>query len=157
MNEASAGRLALAQQLASYYRTNPKVAAVLVEGSVARGHADRFSDIDLAVFWSGAPTEKERSDIIKHARGRHVQLFLYNRDEVCWSDTYDVSGGIIDVRHMGVETTHRILADVLERYDPRCPNSGTLPHSSRPCHLPTPLLCSPPGSSKRTSTHTSWA
>jgi len=50
MNEASVGRLALAHQLASNYRAKPKVAAVIVEGSVARGHADRFSDIDLAVF-----------------------------------------------------------------------------------------------------------
>jgi len=118
MNEASAGRLALAHQLAPYYRANPKVAAMAVEGSVARGYADRFSDIDLAIFWALAPTEKERRDIIKQAKGRHVQLVPYNRDEACWSDTYDVDGVIIDVRHLGVEATERILAEVLEGYDP---------------------------------------
>jgi predicted nucleotidyltransferase len=118
MNEASAGRLALAQQLAPYYCANPKVAALTVEGSVARGCADRFSDIDLAVFWSEAPTEKERRDIIKHARGRHVLLVSYNGDKVCWSDAYDVGGVDIDVRHVGVEATRRTLADVLERCDP---------------------------------------
>src|SRR2546421_4403576 len=105
MNEASAGRLALAQQLAPYYRANPKVAAVTVEGSVARGYADRFSDIDLVVFWSEPPTEKERRDIIKRARGRHVQLFPSHEDEPCWSDSYDVGAGAIDVRHVGVEAT----------------------------------------------------
>jgi hypothetical protein len=118
MNEANAERLALAQQLAPYYCANPKVAAVTVERSVAWGYADRFSDIDLAVFWSETPTQKERRDIIKHARGRHVLLVSYNGDEACWSDTYDVGGVNIDVRHVDVEATHRILADVLERYDP---------------------------------------
>ena len=118
MNEASAGQLALAQKLAPYYRANPKVTAVLVEGSVARGYADRFSDIDLAVFWAEAPTEKERRDIIKRARGRHVQLVPSNRDEACWSDHYDVGGVAIDVRHVGVEATERILVDVLEHCDP---------------------------------------
>jgi hypothetical protein len=118
MNEASTWRLALAQQLAPYYRSNPKVAAVIVEDSVAGGYADRFSDIDLEVFWEAAPTEKERRAIIKHARGRHVQLFSSHEHEACWSESYDVGGGTIDVRHVCVEATRRILADVLERYDP---------------------------------------
>jgi hypothetical protein len=118
MNEASAGRLALAQVVAPYYCANPKVAAVILEGSVARGYADGFSDIDLAIFWSEAPTEMERRDIIKHARGRHVLLVSYNGDEAYWSDAYDVGGVNIDVRHVGVEATRRVLADVLERCDP---------------------------------------
>jgi predicted nucleotidyltransferase len=43
MNEESVRRLALAQQLAPYYCANPKVVAVAVAGSVARGDADRYS------------------------------------------------------------------------------------------------------------------
>lgn len=118
MNEASVRRLALAQRLAPYYRANPKVAAVTVEGSVAQGYADRFSDLDLAVFWSESPTEKERREIIKRAGGNHVQLFPSNEEEACWSDTYDVGGVAIDVRHVRVEVTERILAEVLEHCDP---------------------------------------
>ena len=118
MNEASAGRFALAQQLAPHFGASPKVAAVAVTGSVARGDADRFSDIDLAVFWSHAPTEQERREIIKRARGRRAQLAASHGEEACWSDTYEVDGIAIDVRHMDVETTSRILADVLERFDP---------------------------------------
>jgi len=118
MKEASTGRYALAQQLASHYRANPKVAAVIVEGSVTRGYADRSSDIDLAVFWTEPPTEKERRDIIKHARGRRWQLFPYNREEACWSEEFEVTGVAIDVRHVGVEATERILGDVLELCDP---------------------------------------
>lgn len=118
MNEASKARLALAQKLASFYRANPKVAAVAVAGSVARGYADRFSDIDLTIFWSVAPTDKERREIIKHAGGRHVQLVSPHEGETCWSDTYEVGGINIDVRHAGIEATERILAEVLEHCDP---------------------------------------
>jgi predicted nucleotidyltransferase len=118
MNEESVRRLALAQKLAPYYRANPKVAAVAVAGSVARGYADRYSDLDLAVFWSLAPTDQDRRAIIERARGRHVRLVDSYGEEACWSDSYEVEGFTVDVRHMGVETTSSILADVLERADP---------------------------------------
>ena len=118
MNEASAWRYALAQKLAPYYCTNPKVVAVAVEGSVARGCADGSSDIDVVVFWTKPPTEKQRRDIIKHARGRRWKLVPYNVEEGCWLEQFEVAGVAIDVRHMGIETTERILADVLERCDP---------------------------------------
>lgn len=51
MNDASQWRYKLAQQVAPIYAANPHVAAVLVGGSTARGHAGRFSDIELGVFW----------------------------------------------------------------------------------------------------------
>jgi len=118
MNEESTRRLALAQQLAPYYCANPKVAIVAVEGSVARRDADHFSDIDLTVFWSLAPTEEERAENIKRAGGRHVQLYSFNRYEACWSDAYEVVGIAIDVRHVEVGAAERILAEVLEHCDP---------------------------------------
>src|SRR5215831_15492000 len=118
MNEESVRRLALAQQLVPYYYANPKVAAVAVAGSVARGFADRFSDLDLAVYWSVAPTDQERKEIIERARGRHVQLVASFGEEVRWLDTYEVDGFAIDVLNVDVETTSRILDDVLERSDP---------------------------------------
>jgi predicted nucleotidyltransferase len=118
MNESSAARLALAHQLAPYYSANPKVAAVAVAGSVARGLADRVSDLDLAVYWEAAPTDQERSAIIKRARGRHAQLVASQGEEAFWSDSYEVDGFAIDMRHMEVETSRRILADVLERSNP---------------------------------------
>ena len=117
-NKESVSRLALARKLAPSYCANPKVAAVAVAGSVALGYADRFSDLDLAVFWSLEPTEKERRAIIQHAGGRHIQLLPYNKDEACWSDIYEVGEAAIDVRHLTVEASERILADVLEHYDP---------------------------------------
>jgi predicted nucleotidyltransferase len=47
MNEMSQWRQAIARRLASIYALNPRIAAVLVGGSTARGHANRYSDIEL--------------------------------------------------------------------------------------------------------------
>ena len=84
MNEASFWRLALAQLIAPHYTDNPKVRVVSLGGSVAQGYADRYSSIDLAVFWRAAPTQKERRDLLNRARGRQWQLLPYNREEGCW-------------------------------------------------------------------------
>lgn len=50
MQEESRWRYGLAQQIAPHAHANPNVAAVLIEGSVARDAADRSFDLDLAVF-----------------------------------------------------------------------------------------------------------
>lgn len=51
MNEASEQRQALAKKIAIAYITNPKVKAIRVAGSVARGQADAYSDIDISIYY----------------------------------------------------------------------------------------------------------
>ncbi|HET8850941.1 MAG TPA: nucleotidyltransferase domain-containing protein [Ktedonobacteraceae bacterium] len=84
MQEESRWREALAQQIASHARANPKVAALVVEGSVARGYADGFSDLDLAVFWAEPPTAKERRDIVTCALERDWHLWPSFRTAAGW-------------------------------------------------------------------------
>ena len=55
MNNASKWRLELVSPIASLYAKNLKVAAVIVSGSTARGHADKYSDIEIGVFWKEPP------------------------------------------------------------------------------------------------------
>jgi len=119
MQEASRWRYALAQQIAPHYHANPKVAAVLVEGSVARDYADRSSDLDLAVFWAEPPTAKERRDIVKRAGGRYRHPSPSHREAAGWETRHVREGVAIDVRHTTVAATEGILAAVLEHADPR--------------------------------------
>ena len=104
MQEESRWRYALAQQIAPYYHAQPNVAAVLIEGSVARDYADHSSDIDLAVFWAEPPTAQERRDIVTRAAG---------------AERYELAEVAIDVRHTTVKATEGLLAAVLEHADPR--------------------------------------
>jgi len=126
MKEASTWRYALAQKIAWHYHANPKVAAVLLEGSVARQYADYSSDLDLGIFWAEPPTAKERRDIVKHVEGQGLQRFPYNREEARWSEEFEVAGVTIDVRHTTVKTIEGILADVLEHAESSLPRQQRL-------------------------------
>jgi hypothetical protein len=119
MQEESHWRYALAQQIAPHYHANPQVAAVLVEGSVARDDADHTSDLDLAVFWAEAPTAQERRDIVRRAGGRYRHPSPSHREAAGWSEHYEIEGVPIDVRHTTVKATEGLLAAVLEHADPR--------------------------------------
>jgi len=119
MQEASRWRYGLAQQIASHVHANPKVAAMLVEGSVARDDADRSSDLDLAVFWAEPPTAKERRDIVTRAGGSYRHAWPSHGEPTGWSERFELEGVPIDVRHTTVATTESLLAAVLERADPR--------------------------------------
>ena len=71
MNEATIKRMALAQRIAPAYAANPKVRAVLLAGSVARGTADHFSDIEIDVFWAEPPSDDERRRRSSVSAGRY--------------------------------------------------------------------------------------
>ncbi len=119
MQESSIWRYALAQQIAPHYHANPKVAAVLVEGSVAQDYADRSSDLDLAVFWAEPPTTKERRNIITRAVGRYRHPLPSPREAAGWEARNVREGVAINVRHTTVQATEGLLAAVLEHADPR--------------------------------------
>ena len=76
MNDATMWRLALARQIGAAYGVSPNVAAVYIAGSVARGWADRYSDIELDVYWSTPPSDGERLEIIRRAGGENVAAGL---------------------------------------------------------------------------------
>src|SRR3954464_3093857 len=88
MNTASQWPATLARQIAPNYAANPHVAAVLLGGSTARGHADRYSDIELGVFWHQPPTDAERQSAASAIHGDLVRLYPYDPAEEVWSDDY---------------------------------------------------------------------
>src|SRR5215207_2091231 len=88
MNTASQWRAALARQIVPNYAANPHVAAILLGGSTARGHADRYSDIELGVFWHQPPTDAERQATASAIRGDLVRLYPYDPAEEVWCDDY---------------------------------------------------------------------
>jgi len=127
MNAASQWRHALAQPMAPIYAANPNVAAVLLGGSTARGHADRFSDIELGVFWHQPPTEADRQTAATAIRGDLVQLYPYDPTEEVWCDDYMLgrahpdqpkSGILVEVVHYTNDFLNRTFEAVLQQYDP---------------------------------------
>ena len=61
--------LDLARAAAGAYTGNPNVRAVMVGGSVARGCADEFSDVEIGVFWRTPPSDAERMEAVSRMGG----------------------------------------------------------------------------------------
>jgi hypothetical protein len=109
-----AKRRALAEIVAPEYAANPKVAGVLLAGSVARGIADGFSDIEIDIFWHAPPTDQDLLAPIERA-GREI---VYRHvDENEWADGFLIEGIKVDTSQFLVSTIDRWLDDVLIRAD----------------------------------------
>ncbi|MCO5198722.1 MAG: nucleotidyltransferase domain-containing protein [Anaerolineae bacterium] len=127
MNAASQWRHALAAQIAPLYAANPHVAAVIVGGSTARGHADRYSDIELGVFWHQPPTDAERQAAADRINSDWRYLYPFDEAEQVWSDAFIVgrdgenrpkSGVHLEIIHYTTDFIQQTLDAVLLGYDP---------------------------------------
>jgi hypothetical protein len=111
-------RRALAEGFAVGYRGLPGVRAVLLTGSVARGLADRYSDVELAVFWDDPPSDGLRRQAAQVGGGVLVACHEHDEDNDEWADDVLVSGVEVQASHRTVAATERWLADVTTGFDP---------------------------------------
>ncbi len=72
----NSGLTLLAKHVSDSYRESGKVAAVLIGGSVALGIDDKFSDIDLLVFWVRPPSEVDRERAVIRSGGQADILWV---------------------------------------------------------------------------------
>jgi predicted nucleotidyltransferase len=107
-------RRAIARRAAEQYAANPAVAAVLLAGSVARGLADDFSDIELDIYWRRAPTEVER---VAAAAGAGWEPIRAEKDEHEWADSYRIDGVKLDASSFLTSTIDGYLSAVLLHAD----------------------------------------
>ena len=114
MNEASQWRFALAQQLAKAYAANPKAQVVMAAGSTGRGSADRYSDLEIDIYWSAPPTDAERRAAVAGGGGILLSLFDYEEDE--WAEEISIGGFHIGTSTFLVETMEAYLTEVLHEY-----------------------------------------
>jgi hypothetical protein len=112
MDRANAWRLALARHICPAYAANPKVQAVVVAGSVARGYADRYSDIELDVFWAEPPSDDERRAAALHLGATDLLLWPYEQDE--WSEMYFVAGVKVELSQFLTSTMEHYLSEVID-------------------------------------------
>jgi len=127
MNAASQWRFKIAERVALIYAENQKVAAVIVGGSTARGHADRYSDVEISVFWHQLPTEADRKIVVEQSGADLIRLYPYFEDEQVWCDDFMIgrsepdqpkSGLLVEVAHHIVDMIDTILKQVIQEYNP---------------------------------------
>src|SRR5512146_2753569 len=100
MQASSSWRMALAA-----YAASPNAAAVMIAGSVGRGRDDRYSDLEIDVYYQHAPTRAERTGCVE-ASGAKLVLLDEDADE--WEEQMDFNGF-----HAATST---FLISTLERY-----------------------------------------
>jgi hypothetical protein len=117
MNDASLWRTAVAEEIARAYAAQPDVLAVILGGSVARGWADRYSDVELGILWQDAPSRLARETIAVEAGGSSWIDYEYDAELDEWAEEYTMRGLKIDVSHRTPSMARRIVDDVIVRYD----------------------------------------
>ena len=118
MNEQSAWRLEAARWVAGLYAAEPTVEAILIGGSAARGWADKFSDVEIGVFWREFPPAAMHERIMQAAGGANWELdpFDAGMEDVQYEE-YSVGGLKMDMRHTEAPAMERILAAVVDGGD----------------------------------------
>lgn len=123
VSKVSKGGLALAAQIVSVYNDNPSIKAVMVGGSVSRGYADRYSDLEIGVFWSDAPTEAVRKSAVESLGGKLLTFDESPRNELYALDEVAIRGktyhgtSMISTQHLTVDEMEKGLVEVLDHYD----------------------------------------
>jgi predicted nucleotidyltransferase len=142
MTEASKWRLRLAKQIAPIYAQDPRVDAIAVAGSVGRGCADQWSDVEIGVYWREEPSADDRRELVTQfgiLDGDPRPFSLKERDpgaEESDDDVY-VGGGV----RVGanVELKHKTTRGVETFFD-RWEQAGTPPGTRFPeamqCAIP---------------------
>lgn len=112
VSDATAWRFALAERIAASYTRNPKTRVVMIAGSVGRGCADRYSDIEIDVYYAEPPTDAERIAAVEGCGGT-VELLDQDEDE--WEEQMSLGGFHAATSTFLVGTMERYLAEVVDR------------------------------------------
>jgi hypothetical protein len=126
MNKASQLRLDLAREIIPFYAASPQVEAILLMGSVSRGIADSYSDIEFGIFWSDIPCEANRKEIAERVGGSDWQASPYDPQTQVWGEEFRTQNIKFDLGHWTVSAIADIIADVTERYDIALPKQTSL-------------------------------
>lgn len=105
----------MAEQLAQLYAENAKVEGVLLGGSVSRGWQDRYSDIELLVFWNEPPSDEDRKTPIFTSKGTILDFHPHEDEE--WSETYITEGIKLEISNFLTSSIQRFITDAVELFD----------------------------------------
>ena len=105
-------RVNFAQHLVKRLETFEGIKAIVIAGSVARGYADEYSDIEIPIFWDPLPDDATRHAIVSALNAE----FLYAYDGPAHEDQLLIDGVQVDL--WDVSTTHQeeILDAVLHKH-----------------------------------------
>ncbi|TCC37650.1 nucleotidyltransferase domain-containing protein [Kribbella speibonae] len=113
VTEAARRRRVMVRPVMDWYAAVDGVDAVMLGGSTARGDADRWSDIEVGVFWQRPPTEAERLAVAGAADVRLVNVGGPPWDDHLYLGEPRPEGLLVEVAHTLTQTVENSLDELL--------------------------------------------
>ena len=103
--------LVLAERVANAYRPLEDARLVMAGGSVSRGCADEYSDLEIGVFWQKAPDEKTRRAAIQRLG---AEILAFDRDGASGREHLQIRQAGAHAGTSMVSCIHTAVADAEE-------------------------------------------
>jgi predicted nucleotidyltransferase len=104
-------RIDFARHLAKRLETFEGIKAIIIAGSVARGYADVYSEIEIPIFWETLPDDATRHAIVRALNGK----FLYAYNGPAYEDQLLIDDVQVDLLDVSITHQEEILNDVLHK------------------------------------------
>jgi predicted nucleotidyltransferase len=119
LEEINSRLFAQAHEIAAVYRTNPSLKSIILIGSVARGHADLHSDVDLILLYQKRPSWAELQAAYERLQGtrRRVIKSEANKTRRRIRETFYVGDILYDLKHSRVRAMERRISRVVGHRD----------------------------------------
>jgi hypothetical protein len=125
MNDASRWRVELAHELAGSYSSHPDVRMIALGGSAARGQADTYSDMDMAVYWEQIDAAGLADAPLQPVGGARF-VFRAAYEGAVYLEQYFIGDLKVDIVHIALAWWAQTAAAVLEHADPAPEKQDTL-------------------------------
>ena len=102
-------RIELGKQICEKLKMIEGIKAVVIGGSVARGFADEYSDLEIILFWDNLPNEKIRKLIVKELNAEYFYPYNYEANE----DNVIVNGFRIDIWYLTIKDEEDAIKGVI--------------------------------------------
>ena len=112
-NRHAEWRINFAHRLAERIRTFQGIQAIIIAGSVARGYADQYSDIEIPIFWDSFPDDERRQAIFNKVNAS----FLVPYDGPSAEDQLLINDVQVDLWHISIARQESVIQAVLEHFD----------------------------------------
>jgi hypothetical protein len=118
MNAQSQWRFELAQRIANAYATIPSAEVIMIAGSTGRGTADRFSDIEIDVYYAEWPSLAQRQAAVAACGGDSAEFSTFDESDVELSESMFFNGFYVHTSTFLVAQMNRWIQKVTVEGDP---------------------------------------
>jgi hypothetical protein len=106
-------RIELGEQICEKVKVIEGVKAIVIGGSVGRGYADEYSDLEILIFWDKYPDENTRKLIVKKLNAEYFYPYNYEGRE----DNVIVNGFRIDLWHLTSKQEEQVIKSITEDFE----------------------------------------